>query len=54
MNWAAITLMCLYGISLLLHANKHGQEKEGKENFWIAFIAMSINVTLLYFAGFFN
>jgi len=59
MNWAEIAIIATYGISLLIAANKHGNEKlkDGKperHNFWTSLIAIVIMATLLWFAGLFH
>ena len=54
MNIFAIIYLILVGISLLIQAHRHGKPKEGKENFWVTFIATIITLMLLYFGGLFN
>ena len=50
---AAIILLCLYAMSLAIVLVKHG-EPQKPYNFWSQFIALVIQLTLLYFSGFFN
>lgn len=52
MNIWKIILLLLFGITLLVHANQHGQKREPYD-FWMALIAISIELFLLYMAGFF-
>ena len=54
MNAPQIILLVLFGISLLVSANKHGQDKKGKENFWITLIAAAIQLSICYWGGFFK
>lgn len=49
-----ILLITLYGVSLLLHAKDHGKPKEGKNNFWYAFVTTVIIFGLLIWGGFFK
>ncbi len=51
---AAIIFLMLYGMDIGIYLIKHGEPKEGRYNIWHELIALSINITLLYFAGFFN
>jgi hypothetical protein len=48
------TVLLMIFVSLLLNANYHGKPKEGKHNFWTAFIAGFIWIVLLYWGNFFN
>jgi hypothetical protein len=54
MNLAMYFLFILWAVSLLLNANLHGKIKTGNYNFWTSLIALSIEITLLYYAGLFN
>lgn len=40
--------------ALLLAANRHGQERVGKTNFWIIFAIIATNAVALIIGGFFN
>lgn len=51
---AQIILLSLLLISGFIQANKHGKQKEGKESFWYWLIAFAINLSLLYWGGFFD
>ena len=51
---AQIILLSMFLISGFIQANKHGKPKEGKESFWYWLIAFSINLSLLYWGGFFD
>ena len=42
----------IFGLGHSLY--KHGQPKEGKENFWITLLAAIISFTLVYCGGFFK
>ena len=48
-----IIYIVLTATGLLIQANKHGQAKEGKENFWSSLIAGLIVYGLLIWGGFF-
>jgi hypothetical protein len=48
-----ITLVLIF-VNLLLMANFHGKEKEGKHNFWTSLAAQSITVLILYWGGYFD
>ena len=52
MHWPQITLICIWLLSFGIILERHGQPKKGKENFYIHFVAVFINVVLLYFGGF--
>ena len=54
MNLAMYFLFTLWAASLLLNSNLHGKIKTGNYNFWTSLIALSIEITLLYYAGLFN
>lgn len=49
-----ITLLFLVAITLLLAANRHGKKKEGEHDFWSVLIALTIELTILYWGGFFD
>lgn len=51
---ATLILLALQFFSLGISLGKHGREKEGKENFWNALIAIVINIVLYYYAGLFD
>lgn len=51
--FAAILLLCLMTSSLTIAGIKHGEPQE-PFNFWTQLIAVIIEITLLYFAGFFD
>lgn len=53
MNIPQVILLILFGVSLLLSANQHGKQKEGTYNFWPSFIAIVLQLFLLYWGGFF-
>jgi hypothetical protein len=55
MLWAQITMLCLYGISLLMGANMHGKPKKpGTHSFISDAICVAIAFTLAYCAGAFS
>jgi len=54
MNIPLILFIVLYAIALLSAANSHGKEKEGKNNFWYAMVAVCIQWGLLWAAGIFK
>ena len=49
-----IIYLSLTMLGLGMQAVKHGNPKEGKENFWVVFISTAISVGLLYWGGFFD
>ena len=49
-----ILMLGLLLVNLFLAANKHGQEKTGKHNFWIYLIASIVELLILSFGGFFG
>ena len=51
---AQIILLSMFLISGFIKANKHGKPKEGKESFWYWVIACVIDLSLLYWGGFFD
>ena len=51
---AQIILLSMLLISGFIQANKHGKPKEGKESFWYWLIGFAINLSLLYWGGFFD
>jgi hypothetical protein len=54
MSIPEIIFIALYAIQLLLLANKHGQERTGKYNFWSGLLSVFISINLLYWAGLFH
>lgn len=54
MKIQAILYLLLFGLALILASNKHGKQREGKDNFWYTLIAVIIEFVLLYTGGFFN
>lgn len=54
MSIYAIIYLVLAGISLLIVANKHGQDRvDPKYNIWLSLFSYCITITLLYLGGFF-
>jgi asparagine N-glycosylation enzyme membrane subunit Stt3 len=53
MKTPLIILFCLWGIGLMLAANKHGQPK-GDYNVFSLMFALAIEISLLYWAGLFD
>lgn len=49
-----IIVIVLYSASLCVAANQHGKMIESKHNFWVALIAIGIEVGLLIWGGFFS
>jgi hypothetical protein len=47
-----ITLILLFSLSLLAAAHLHGKERT-PHNFWVTFIAVIIEVSILIWGGFF-
>lgn len=54
MGWPQIVWIALTAMELGCMAVKHGEPKEGKENFWISLIANGIMAWLLWKGGFFG
>lgn len=54
MGTPQIIILVLLSVELLLKARLHGVPKEGKHNFWNAFLSISIILTILYLGGFFS
>ncbi len=54
MLWAQITILVMYGVSLLLFARDHGKPKTGNDNFWMALASLNLMFWLTYFAGGFD
>lgn len=49
-----IILIELTIVGLLIAANQHGKQKEGNHSFWVTFISVLIQLSLLYWAGLFR
>lgn len=49
-----IIMIILFAMDLGLNLAKHGENKEGKYNFWIALISVIIEFFILYCGGFFS
>lgn len=49
-----IIILALLGFNLGINAAEHNQPKEGKYNFWIAFISTIVELLLLWGAGLFD
>lgn len=54
MEWPQIVWISVIAVSLLLNARDHGKPKEGKHNFFIGLVVLSIQLFLLIMGGFFN
>lgn len=54
MNWAQIVLLLWLGASLGAYLVKHGQPKTGNYNAGWAVFSVALELTLLYFGGFFS
>jgi hypothetical protein len=52
-NWPQLATLALMLIALISGAYRHGKPQD-KDNFWTTFVAVAINLTLLYFGGFFQ
>ena len=49
-----IIIIVLFAMDLGLSLAKHGEDKEGKYNFWESLICVIINFFILYCGGFFS
>lgn len=54
MNAPQLILLTLFAASILLAANQHGKKREGTHNFWVSLIALIIQLSLMYWGGFFS
>ncbi|WP_407390377.1 hypothetical protein [Carnobacterium jeotgali] len=54
MNWAGITLIVIYSLSLGISLTQHGKQREDKHNFWTSLISTLIVLFLIYKTGAFN
>lgn len=46
--------LSLIFIGLLLNAHMHNKPRKGEYSFWMSFLNAVINLSLLYFGGFFD
>jgi len=53
MNWANYTLIILAAITVGVSIGAHGKPR-ANHNFWSTFIAVIIELTLLYYGGWFK
>lgn len=49
-----IIYLILALISLMINANKHGKVNDKPSNVWFTIVAFSIQISLLYWGGFFD
>ena len=49
-----IIYLVLAFTSLMINANKHGKMSEKPTNVWLAITAFSVQISLLYWGGFFD
>lgn len=54
MNWAVYVLLTLHLLDLGINLGKHGEQKDGKYNFFTSLIASGIIIFLYYKAGLFG
>lgn len=54
MGICQILMLAIFFMSLGISIAKHGEPRRGYHNFWIEFIAWAIQLSLLYFGGFFS
>lgn len=54
MHLPQILMLSLFGIALLLEARDHGKPKTGKDNFFLSATAISLQLALLAWGGFFK
>ena len=54
MGWPQITYLVLLGLSLGISMARHGSPRTDRHNFWIALIAESLLLGLLWVGGFFS
>ena len=53
-SWPQWSMVALAATSLLITANQHGKPKTGKTSFWVTATAITIEMTLMYFGGFWS
>ena len=54
LNFWNITYVMMLVLSLGVYLAKHGENKNGKYNFWVGLLSTFINLFILYKGGFFN
>ena len=54
MKWPQVVMVGLLSMDMAIYLLKHGEQKQGKYNFWIACIANGMLVWLLIKGGFFH
>lgn len=53
-GWPQVTLFALLMISLGISMKEHGNPKSGTYNAWVTFIAVIVELFILYSGGFFS
>ena len=54
MGFCQILMLCIFAMSLGLNLAKHGEPRTGKYSFWVSLISSAIELSVLYFGGFFG
>lgn len=54
MGICQIIMIFLFGASFMISLTYHGKPKTGYHNFGIEFVSWAIQLSLLYFGGFFS
>jgi hypothetical protein len=49
-----IIIIALYAMALLLNSHLHGKERTGKYNFWTTLVGTIMQLSILYWGGFFH
>lgn len=50
-QWLYVSLLF---VGLLISANEHGKERNGKNNFWVSALGAAVAIGILAWGGFFS
>jgi len=53
-HWPQIVEICLMAFSFLLHGMNHGKPTRGTYNGFVSMLVIAVNVTILYYGGFWS
>lgn len=54
MKLPQIIILVIAGINLLYSANRHNHQRTSNENFWVTLVALIIQLSILFWGGFFK